>query len=188
MGQRERRPLNTREQHFFSAVGGLPVVVQQAASRFLRLRLMRTDRRGKGLAVRSGVLGASGEIVIFADADLSWSVEDLSRFMALVDAQTPIVIGSREGYGARRVGGPGYRHIMGRVFNRVVQAMAVPGVEEVQITARLHYPITPLPEGDSYLGFIFARADQPAVVEAALREAHRQLRFEIVPEIPLMSG
>jgi dolichyl-phosphate beta-glucosyltransferase len=108
------------------------VVVQQAASRFPRLRLLRTDRRGKGLAVRSGVLGASGEIVIFADADLSWSVEDLSRFMALVDEQTPIVIGSREGHGARRVGEPGYRHIMGRVFNRVVQAMAVPGVEDSQ--------------------------------------------------------
>jgi glycosyltransferase involved in cell wall biosynthesis len=109
------------------------VVVQQAASRFPRLRLLRTDRRGKGLAVRTGVLAAQGQVVIFADADLSWTVSDLPRFMALVDPQrSPIVIGSREGYGARRVGEPMYRHLMGRVFNRVVQAIAVPGIEDSQ--------------------------------------------------------
>ena len=109
------------------------VVVQQAASRFPRLRLMRTDRRGKGLAVRTGVLAAQGEVIVFADADLSWSVDDLPRFQSLVDEQhAALVIGSREGYGARRVGEPMYRHIMGRVFNGVVQAVAVPGIEDSQ--------------------------------------------------------
>jgi glycosyltransferase involved in cell wall biosynthesis len=107
-------------------------VVQQAASRFPRLRLLRTDARGKGLAVRTGVLAAQGGVVIFADADLSWSVDDLSRFMGLVDERTPVVIGSREGIGARRIGEPVYRHVMGRVFNRVVQALAVPGIEDSQ--------------------------------------------------------
>jgi glycosyltransferase involved in cell wall biosynthesis len=109
------------------------VVVQQAASRFPHLRLLRTDRRGKGLAVRTGVLSARGQVVIYADADLSWSVEDLSRFVAMVDPDhSPIVIGSREGYGARRIGEPVYRHLMGRVFNRVVQGLAVPGIEDSQ--------------------------------------------------------
>jgi glycosyltransferase involved in cell wall biosynthesis len=109
------------------------VVVQQAASRFVQLRLLRTDRHGKGLAVRTGVLAARGQVVIFADADLSWSVTDLPRFVDLVDpVHSPIVIGSREGYGARRIGEPIYRHVMGRVFNRVVQALAVPGIEDSQ--------------------------------------------------------
>ena len=109
------------------------VVVQQAASRFPRLRLLRTDRRGKGLAVRTGVLAAQGEVVIFADADLSWSVDDLSRFMDLVDPKrAPVVIGSREGFGARRVDEPWYRHVMGRVFNRVVQMLVVPGIQDSQ--------------------------------------------------------
>jgi glycosyltransferase involved in cell wall biosynthesis len=108
------------------------VVVQQASLKFGGLRLLRTDRRGKGLAVRTGVLAARGDTIIFADADLSWSVEDLARFMALTDEGTPIVIGSREGYGARRIGEPIYRHLMGRVFNRVVQALAVPGIEDSQ--------------------------------------------------------
>jgi glycosyltransferase involved in cell wall biosynthesis len=109
------------------------VVVQTAANRFPCLRLLRTDRRGKGLAVRTGVLAAQGDVVIFADADLSWSVEDLSRFMSLVDPKrAPVVIGSREGHGARRIGEPLYRHLMGRVFNRVVQKLAVPGIEDSQ--------------------------------------------------------
>ena len=108
------------------------VVVQQAAIKFRGLRLLRSDRRGKGLAVRTGVMAARGKIVIFADADLSWSVDDLSRFMALVNDKTPIVIGSREGHGARRIGEPFYRHLMGRVFNRVVQTLAVPGIEDSQ--------------------------------------------------------
>lgn len=107
-------------------------VVQQAATGFRGLRLLRTDRRGKGIAVRTGALAAHGEVVIFGDADLSWSVEDLGRFHALVDPSNQVVIGSREGLGARRIGEPTYRHLMGRVFNRVVQALAVPGIEDSQ--------------------------------------------------------
>jgi glycosyltransferase involved in cell wall biosynthesis len=107
-------------------------VVLQASSTFPRLRLVRTDRRGKGCAVRTGALAATGEIMVFGDADLSWSVDDLPRFMALVNDATPVVIGSREGAGARRIDEPGYRHLMGRVFNRVVQALAVPGIEDSQ--------------------------------------------------------
>ena len=66
------------------------------------------------------------------------------------------------------------------------EAKAVIGIEDVQITARLNYPVVPLPEGESYLGFIFARGDAPAEVEAALREAHTKLNFRIDPVIPLL--
>jgi biotin carboxylase len=68
----------------------------------------------------------------------------------------------------------------------VEQARAVTGVEDVEITAPLNYPLIPLPEGDSYLGFIFARGDRPAAVEAALRQAHGMLRFHVQPNIPLL--
>ncbi len=63
------------------------------------------------------------------------------------------------------------------------QARHVPGIEAIEITARPNYPLVPLPEGESYLGFIFARADTPREVENALRAAHQCLRFEI--ETPL---
>ena len=108
------------------------VVVQQAMRAFPGLRLLRADRRGKGLAVRTGVLAAKGQTVVFGDADLSWSVDELSRFPQQVTADWPVVIGSREGRGAQRLGEPFYRHLMGRVFNGLVQRLAVPGVEDSQ--------------------------------------------------------
>jgi biotin carboxylase len=68
----------------------------------------------------------------------------------------------------------------------IADAECVPGVEEIQITAKVNYPIVPLPEGDSYLGFMFARGESPGEVEAALREAHRRLHFAIEPTIALL--
>jgi biotin carboxylase len=68
----------------------------------------------------------------------------------------------------------------------VAEAAETPCVEEIDITARLNYPIVPLPEGDSYLGFIFARGATPAEVEAALRAAHSRLRFQIQSNITLL--
>lgn len=64
-------------------------------------------------------------------------------------------------------------------------AAAVPGVTGIEITAPLNQPIVPLPEGESYLGFIFARRDTPAEAEAALREAHARLTLRVDPLIPL---
>ena len=64
-------------------------------------------------------------------------------------------------------------------------ARGVPHIEDVEITARLHYPLLPLPEGDSYLGFVFARGERPEAVEAALRSAHGLLRFDIASELPV---
>ncbi|RMG90685.1 MAG: ATP-grasp domain-containing protein [Chloroflexi bacterium] len=65
------------------------------------------------------------------------------------------------------------------------EAESVPLIESVEITARLNYPLVPLPEGDAYLGFIFARGNTPEAVEAALRTAHSKLHFDIAPIIPL---
>jgi biotin carboxylase len=58
-------------------------------------------------------------------------------------------------------------------------ARAVPHVEDVVISAHVGQTLVPLPEGWQYLGFIFARGDDPATVEDALRRAHGRLRFEI---------
>ena len=61
-------------------------------------------------------------------------------------------------------------------------ARAVPGIGGVEITVAPGRSVRPLPEGDRYLGFIFAKADTPDEVEAALREAHGWLDVEIVPD------
>ena len=65
-------------------------------------------------------------------------------------------------------------------------AEAVPCVTEVIITAKEGQQIIPLPEGKSYLGFIFARAATPAEAEQALRNAHNKLTFEILSSLPVI--
>ncbi|HEX5166924.1 MAG TPA: ATP-grasp domain-containing protein, partial [Thermomicrobiales bacterium] len=68
-----------------------------------------------------------------------------------------------------------------RSVDGVAEASAVPHIDGIEITAKLNYPIKPLPDGASYLGFIFARADTPQEVEQALRDAHAKLRIRIDP-------
>ena len=74
------------------------------------------------------------------------------------------------------------------VFRRadgVDQARQVVDVDDVRITAKSDQMLVPLPEGASYLGFIFASGDSPGSVEGALRAAHARLAFAIDPEIPV---
>jgi hypothetical protein len=65
------------------------------------------------------------------------------------------------------------------------QARHIQGIEDVQITARLHDTIAAWPEGASYLGFLFAHGKSPDEVETALRLAHSKLKFEIVERLPV---
>ncbi len=63
----------------------------------------------------------------------------------------------------------------------VLAARRVPYVEDVEISIREGYELVPLPEGASYLGFIFARASSPKLVETALRQAHAELNIVTAP-------
>ena len=70
----------------------------------------------------------------------------------------------------------------------VLAAARVPGVEDVVIAVREGYELVPLPEGGSYLGFVFARGAGPVEVEEALRNAHRALRVIIAPSLKVAAG
>ena len=63
---------------------------------------------------------------------------------------------------------------------------ATPGIEEVHITVKVGQKLVPLPEGSSYLGFIFGRGQSPEFVEDALRRAHEKLRFVLTPALPMI--
>ena len=67
----------------------------------------------------------------------------------------------------------------------VESARAVGGIEDVVVTAPLGREVVPLPEGDAYLGFVFARAETPQAVEEALRAAHRCLSFDVRAPLPV---
>ena len=70
----------------------------------------------------------------------------------------------------------------------VLEASRIPGIEDVVIAVREGYELIPLPEGGSYLGFVFARADSAEEVEAALRKAHACLRVVVAPAWRLERG
>jgi biotin carboxylase len=70
-------------------------------------------------------------------------------------------------------------------FEGEARARALPGIEDVRITAKPDQLLEPLPEAGSYLGFIFARGPERAGVDAALRQAHRELHFVIDAPIPV---
>lgn len=67
----------------------------------------------------------------------------------------------------------------------VLAAQRVPGIDDLLIAVREGYELTPLPEGGTYLGFMFAHGETPAEVEAALREAHDRLNIVIAPSLPV---
>jgi len=97
-----------------------------------QLHIIRNDHRGKGYAVRTGVLAAQGEYVLLCDADLAVPPEEWFKLASYFDQGYDVVIGSREGAGARRLGEPWYRHVMGRIFNYVVRLVAVGGIQDTQ--------------------------------------------------------
>jgi len=94
--------------------------------------LIRGEHRGKGYTVRRGMLAARGHIVLFSDADLSTPIEEVANLLPWFERGYGIVIGSREGAGAKRIKEPFYRHIMGRVFNFVVRLLTVRGIQDTQ--------------------------------------------------------
>lgn len=104
------------------------------AERFVSdsVRVVSIGHGGKAVALRAGMKAARGEIVAFTDADLATPIEYLVDFIRAIEGGADVVIGSREGAGAHRVDEPGYRHFMGRVFNRLVQAVVLPGIDDTQ--------------------------------------------------------
>ncbi len=105
----------------------------KAASRYLVLT--HHERRGKGFAVRSGVLRAKGSFIFFTDADLSTPLEDLDaglqRFRK--DRTIDVIVGSRQHPETRILLHQNHsRELMGKVFNRIAQKMTGLNIRDTQ--------------------------------------------------------
>jgi glycosyltransferase involved in cell wall biosynthesis len=107
-------------------------VAQDYARHFPQLRVMQCPQRGKGLAVRQGMLAARGEYRFMCDADLSMPVNEIARFLPPTLRGVDIAIASREAPGAVRYGEPYYRHFVGRVYNMLIRLLALPGLQDTQ--------------------------------------------------------
>lgn len=107
-------------------------IAQQFANTHPYVRVFIESARGKGLALKRGMLEARGEYRFFADVDFSMPVEQLDRFLPEGIQDYDIAIGSREAAGAVRYNEPWHRHFMGRVNNWIIKVAALPHFEDTQ--------------------------------------------------------
>jgi dolichyl-phosphate beta-glucosyltransferase len=110
-------------------------VVERAMKQYPSLRLVKQPQnRGKGAAVRAGMLAARGQIRVMCDADCSMPPEQMPRLLApIVACEAEIAIGSRYVEGSRtEAKQPLYRVLWSRLCNKVIQRSLVPGVRDTQ--------------------------------------------------------
>lgn len=107
-------------------------IAQDFARTHPQFRVLVEQQRGKGLAVRRGMLEARGLYRFMADADFSMPVEQINRFLPPQLTDYDVAIASREGPGAVRYNEPAYRHLVGRIFNTLIRLIALPGLQDTQ--------------------------------------------------------
>jgi dolichyl-phosphate beta-glucosyltransferase len=107
-------------------------VVAEFAKTHLYVKFIQGTVRGKGRAVKAGMLAATGDYRFICDADLSMPIEEITKFLPPNDKGADVLIATREGKEARRIGEPYRRHLMGRVFNLIVKLTAVGEFEDTQ--------------------------------------------------------
>lgn len=107
-------------------------IITGFASQYLFIRYLYEAERGKGAAVRTGIIAGRGEFLLVCDADLSVPIAEVANFLPPRCVDVDIAIGSREVSGARRHREPLYRHLMGRAFNLLVRLLVLPGIRDTQ--------------------------------------------------------
>lgn len=107
-------------------------IAQDYARQFPRIKVLQCKERGKGRAVRLGMLAACGEYRFMCDADFSMPVEEINRFLPPALDGYDIAIASREAPGSVRYNEPAYRHFVGRGYNLLIRAIALPGLQDTQ--------------------------------------------------------
>jgi dolichyl-phosphate beta-glucosyltransferase len=101
------------------------------------VRVIRHDRnRGKGAAVRTGMLAARGRLRLFVDADGATTMDEFPALLAAIRDGAQVAVGSREG-GGKVVKVSGLRKFLGRWFNRAVRVGAVSGIKDTQCGFKL---------------------------------------------------
>ena len=107
-------------------------IAREFAEKNKNVLVIHEERPGKGLAVKQGMLAASGDFRFFCDVDFSMPVDQIPRFLPPQLNGVDIAIASREAKGAVRYDEPLYRHFVGRIFNMMVWVLALPGINDTQ--------------------------------------------------------
>jgi dolichyl-phosphate beta-glucosyltransferase len=106
-------------------------IAESYAAQHPYIRVLHSAK-GKGAAVKEGMMAGNGRYLFICDSDLSMPITEVRKFLPSALGDYDVAIASREGPGAHRYGEPAYRHLMGRVFNLIVRIMAIPGFQDTQ--------------------------------------------------------
>lgn len=107
-------------------------IVADFAAQWPEIRLLSLPHRGKGGAVKAGMLAAAGEYRFLCDADLSMSIDQVERFLPPQLPAVDIAIGSRQTPGSRRIDEPLGRYCTSRLYNLLIQWLLLPGIRDTQ--------------------------------------------------------
>lgn len=113
---------------------GTNKLVEEFARTHPHFRLLGySPNRGKGYAVRRGIEEATGELILFCDADLATPQEETEKLLAEMAKGADVAIGSRPLRESNlEIHQPFYREMLGRFFNKLVQWLAIRGIEDTQ--------------------------------------------------------
>jgi dolichyl-phosphate beta-glucosyltransferase len=107
-------------------------IASEFAKHYPNLSVFQEKQKGKGNAVRLGMLKARGEYRFMCDADLSMPIAEVKKFLPPALNDVDIAIASREVQGAVRYNEPYLRHLTGRVFNTLIRLLVLPGLQDTQ--------------------------------------------------------
>jgi len=107
-------------------------IATEFAANHSNISILELVHGGKAKAVLAGLRQSASPIAGFTDVDLATPLATWDRCAMAFDDGSDVAIASREGVGAKRIGEPGYRHFMGRVFNGLVRGLLLPGIHDTQ--------------------------------------------------------
>jgi dolichyl-phosphate beta-glucosyltransferase len=140
------------------------------------LLVIHEETKGKGIAVKRGVLAAHGEYRFLCDTDLSMPIEEILKFLPPQLNDFDVAIGSREAPGSIRYDEPSYRHWGGRMVNLLIRMLILPGFQDTQCGFKCFRAATTLPlfEQQTLFGWSFD-------IELLYLARKRKLRIKEVP-------
>lgn len=107
-------------------------IIMEFCSGYPFIKYIYEPTRGKGAAVKTGIMAGRGDNLLISDADLAVPIDEVVKLLPPRLQGNYIAIGSREVKGAKRYNEPFYRHLMGRVFNLIVRVLIISGLKDTQ--------------------------------------------------------
>ena len=111
-------------------------ISEDYSRKYSNIRVYKEPQKGKGNAIRMGMMKASGKYRFMCDADLSMPIEEINKFLPPF-CNHDIVIGSREQKGSIRYNEPRFRHLAGRIFNFFVRLLILHNINDTQCGFKL---------------------------------------------------